>query len=78
MIMQHVLDMQALALKEEWDNAMISSTCFEGMKMSDHNVWAFERNVGFTNRLLLDSFAKKMFKQKIRVCYNTSSFFVRG
>jgi hypothetical protein len=51
MIMQHVLDMQALALNGEWENALILSICFENMKMSNRNVWAFERNVGFTNRL---------------------------
>jgi hypothetical protein len=52
-IMQHVFDMQALALNGEWENAMILSICFEGMKMSDCNVWAFERNIGFTDGLLL-------------------------
>ena len=38
MIMQHVLDMQALALNGKWENALIWSICFEGMKMCDHNV----------------------------------------
>ena len=27
--------------------------------MSDRSVWAFERNVGFTDRLLLGSFTEK-------------------
>ena len=78
MIVQHVLDMQALALNEEWDDVLILSTCFKGMKMSDHSVWAFERNVGFTDRLLLDTFTNKMFKQKTRVCYNTFKFLCEG
>jgi hypothetical protein len=58
MIVQHVLDIQAFALNEEWENVLIFSNCFESMKMRNHSVWAFERNVGFTNRLLLDSFTK--------------------
>ena len=74
MIVQHVLDMQALALNGEWENALILSICFEGMKMSDRSVWAFERNVGFAARLLLDYFMKKMFKQRTRVCHNTFMF----
>ena len=56
MIVQHVLDMQALALNGEWENAMILSICFKGMKMSDRSVWAFERNIRFKDRLLLGSF----------------------
>ena len=59
MIVQHVFDMQAFAFNEECENALILSICFEGMKMSDRNVWAFERNVGFIDRLLLGSFTKK-------------------
>ena len=51
MIVQHVLDMQALALNGEWENALILN--IEGMKINDRSVWAFERNVGFTDRLLL-------------------------
>ena len=64
MIVQHMLDMQALALNGEWENALILSICFESMKMSDRSVWAFERNVGFTDRLLLGSFTEKTFKQR--------------
>ena len=59
MIVQHVLNMQALAFNREWENALILSICFEGMKMSDRSMWAFERNVGFTDRLLLASFMEK-------------------
>ena len=55
MIVQHVLDMQALALNKEWKNALILSTCFEGMTISDCSVWTSERNVGFIINLLLDS-----------------------
>jgi hypothetical protein len=74
MIVQHVLDMQALALNGEWENILILSICFENMKMSDRSVWAFERNVGFTDRLLLASFTEKMLKQRTRVCHNTFKF----
>jgi hypothetical protein len=46
MIVQHVLDMQALALNGEWENALILSIHFQGMKMSDRNMWAYKRNIG--------------------------------
>ena len=49
MIVQHVLDMQALALNGQWGNALIFSNCFEKMNMSDRSVWVFERYVWFTN-----------------------------
>jgi hypothetical protein len=62
--------MQTLAVNGEWENAPILNICFEGMKMSDCSVWKFERNVGFTDRLLLGSFMDKMFKQRISVCHN--------
>jgi hypothetical protein len=42
--------------------------------MSDRSAWAFERNVGFTDRLLLGSFTEKMFKQRTRVYHNTFNF----
>ena len=45
--------MQALALKGEWENGMVFRICLEGMNLSDDRVWAFERNVGFIDRLLL-------------------------
>ena len=74
MIVQHVFDMQALALNGEWENILILSICFEGMKMSDRSVYVFERNVGFTDRLLLRSLTKKMFKQRTHVCHNIFKF----
>ena len=74
MTVQHVFDTQALALNGEWENAMILSICFEGTKMSDYSVWVFERNVGFTDKLLLGSFMLKLFKQKTCVCHNTFKF----
>ena len=74
MIVQHVLDMQTLTLNEEWENALIFNICFESMNISDRNVWAYERNVGFTNRLLLGSFMDKMLKQIICVSHNAFMF----
>lgn len=38
-IMQYVLDMQPLALNEEWENALIFNIFFESKKMSDYSVW---------------------------------------
>ena len=78
MIVQHVLDMQALALNGEWENALILSIFFEGMKMSDRSMWAFERNVGFIYRLLLGSFTKKCSNKELMYVTTHSSSFVRG
>ena len=75
--MQHVLDMQVLALNQERENVMILSSCFDGMKMSDHKVWAFERNVGFVNRLLLASFIEKCSSRELVYVTIHSSNFVR-
>lgn len=78
MIMRHVLHMQALALDGEWENALLFRICLESMNMSHRSVWSFERNVGFTNRLLLlllGTFTKKMFKQRARVSHNSFNFF---
>jgi hypothetical protein len=78
MIVQHVLDMQALALNGEWENALILSICFEGMKMSNHSVWVFERNVGFTDRLLLGFFTEKCSNKELVYITTHSSLFVSG
>ena len=43
MIVQHVFDMQALIINEEWKNALILSIFFENMKLSYCNVLAFEK-----------------------------------
>lgn len=53
MIVQHVLEMQALARNGEQKNALIFNICFESMNMSDR------RNVWFIDRLLLGSFTEK-------------------
>jgi len=71
---QHVLDMQALALKGEWENALILSICSKSMKMSDYSVWAFERNVGFTNKLLLSYFMEKCSNKELMYVMIHSSF----
>ena len=55
MIVRHVLNMQALALNGEWKSAMFLSIYLESVNMSDCSVWALEKNVGFTDGLLLGS-----------------------
>ena len=49
-------------------------TSFENMKTSDHSVHAIERNVGFTDRLLLGIFTLKMSKGRISVSHYTFRF----
>ena len=59
------------------------SICIESMKMSDHSVWAFERNVGFIDRLL---WGWVLSREKIYIYSSKelmygilhSSFFMRG
>jgi hypothetical protein len=34
-IVQHIFDMQALALNEEWEDALICDISFESMNMND-------------------------------------------
>ena len=53
---------------------MYFSMCFEIMNMSDCGVWEFERNVRFTDRLLLGSFTQKLFTQITRISHNTFKF----
>ena len=63
------LILQALAHSEQWKNDMVLIICFESTKMSNWNVGVFERNMGFTNMLLLG-----FSKQGICICYNTFKF----
>ena len=56
-------------------SALIFSICFECMNISNCSVWAFERNVRFTNRWLLGSSMVKIFEQEARVSHNTFEFF---
>ena len=64
MIVQRVFDMQVLALNGELESALIFNICFETMNTSNRSVWAFERNVGFIDKLLWGPFTKNMFKAK--------------
>jgi hypothetical protein len=52
-------DKQALASNGDWKNAMILSICFESKNMSDYSVWAFKRDVRFTDTFLLGFLTKK-------------------
>ena len=76
MIVKHVHDMQALVLNKEWKNALILSTCFEGMTISDCSVWTSESNVGFIINILLYSWLEKMFKQRTCIWHNSFKVFL--
>ena len=58
-------------------NCLILNICFKGMKMSNRIVWTFERNVRFTNRLLLGYFMDKWSSKELVYVTINSSFFVR-
>ena len=75
MIVRHVLNMQALTLNGEWKSAMFLSIYFESMNTGDCSVWALEKIVGFTDRLLLGSLkGKKILKQSTYESQNTFKF----
>ena len=74
MIMQHVMNMQALILRGEWTNVAIFSICFQSLGFRDHIVWSFERQSGFEDWNLLGSFMEKMFKEMTCVFYATFRF----
>ena len=68
MIMQHVLEMQALAHYGEQKSILIFNICFDSMNMSNY------RSLSFIDRLLLGSFTEKWFKQGTHVCHNKFKF----
>ena len=76
MIVRHVLNMQALALNDEWKNALFFSINLESVNMSDCSVWALEKNVGFTDRLLLGSFTGNKFLSKVLMNLKIHSSFL--
>jgi hypothetical protein len=61
MIMQHVMNMQALILQGEWTNVVIFSICLQSLGFRDRTIWNFERQFGFVDWYLLGSFTEKMF-----------------
>ena len=68
--------MQALSVNGEWGNSL--SICFKSIKMSDRSVWAFERNIEFTDRLYwVLSRGKCLSKEHVYFIIH-SSLFVRG
>jgi hypothetical protein len=74
MIMQHVMNMQALILQGEWTNVAIFSICLQSLGFRDHIVWSFERQSGFVDRYLLGSFTEKMFKERTHVSHANFMF----
>ena len=74
MIVQHVVNMQALILQGEWANVAIFSICMQNLGFRERTIWSFERHVGFVDRLLLGSFTEKMFKERTRVSHATFRF----
>jgi hypothetical protein len=74
MIMQHVMNMQALILQGEWTNVAIFSICLQSLGFRDCTIWSFERQSAFVDRYLLGSFKEKMFKERTRVSHATFKF----
>ncbi|KAG0560309.1 hypothetical protein KC19_10G170800 [Ceratodon purpureus] len=74
MIMQHVINMQALVVQVEWTNVAIVIACFQGLGMRDRTLSRYERPVGFTARFLLRSYTENMFKERTRVSHATFRF----
>jgi hypothetical protein len=74
MIVQHVVNMQSLILKGEWEKFAIFSILWESMGREERSIWSHARQVGFMDRFLLDSFIERMFKQRTRVNHGTFRF----
>ena len=77
LVVAHVLDMQVLALNGGWENALFG-ILKRKKNMNNCSVWTFERSVGFTNRLLLDSFTEKCLSKELVYLIMHSRFFVSG
>jgi hypothetical protein len=59
----HMLNMQALALNGEWENAIILSIYFDTMSWRDYSVCSYERQIGFTNKFFMHLFSKNVQKR---------------
>jgi hypothetical protein len=77
MMVQHVLDMQVLAFKEEQENALILNICFDVMNVRKCIEWAFHMQFGLIDRMLLVSFTKKMFNKEHKSLILHCNFFVK-
>jgi hypothetical protein len=66
--------LQALILQGEWTNVAIFSICLQSLGFRERTVWSFERQFGFVDQYLLDSFTEKMFKKMTRVSHATFIF----
>ena len=63
--------MQALILQGEWLNVAIFSICLQSLGFRNRTIWNSERQSGFVDWYLLDSFTMKMFKEWTRVSHVT-------
>jgi hypothetical protein len=41
MMVQHVLNIQALVLNGKWENSMILNICFNVMNWRNHSMWSY-------------------------------------
>jgi len=75
MMVQHVLNMQALTFNGEWEIAMILNICFDAISWTYCSIWSYERQIGFLDRFLLGSFIERIFKQRTCVSHAMFCFF---
>jgi len=67
--------MQAIILQGEWEKVVIFIMSIKSMGGGLRSIWSFARQGGFTDRLLLGSYTKGLFKERIQVKLATFRFF---
>lgn len=60
-----ILNMQALALNGEWENAIILNIYFDTMSWIDYSMCSYKKQIGFTNKFSLGLFPKKCSKKNV-------------
>jgi len=74
MLIQHILSMQALMMGFELQNSALVVVLCELWNIRERGVWSIQRQEGFFDRHLMDSYTKLMFKRRTRVSHRTFHF----
>jgi hypothetical protein len=62
-------------VNKEWENVLILNISFDTMNWREyHNVWSYERQFDFMDKIMLGSFRGKLFKQIMLVSHVTVQF----
>jgi hypothetical protein len=78
MLIQQVLNIQALVLGFEMERSTLLVVICDFMWRKKWTIWAFEKQHGFTDWFLLGSYIENMFKQRTRFFMVYSNTFVKN